>query len=96
MCLDNYSLTKGATQQDLTVSAYVPYAYRNDTIQHLGHLFTFGTSRKGAYSRQGVYLGLAAYFFIEEQLKVQNKTLLVQPNLFRTEIQTAMKIYVYF
>ena len=30
--------------------------YSNDTIYHPGHLFTFGTSRKGAYSRQGAYL----------------------------------------
>lgn len=33
------------------------------------HLFTLGTSREGAYSRQG------AYFFFEEQPIVQNKFL---------------------
>ena len=33
--------------------------YRNDSIQRPGCLFTFGTSREGAYLRQGTY-----FFFI--------------------------------
>ena len=43
---------------------------RIDSIQRPGCLFTFGTSRKGAYSRQGAYL------FFEKQPNVQNKTLI--------------------
>ncbi len=36
--------------------------YRIDSIKRPGRIFTFGTSRKGAYSRQGADSGQGAYF----------------------------------
>ena len=36
---------------------YVINIYHTDSIECLGHLFTFGISREGAYSRQGAYSG---------------------------------------
>ena len=54
----------------------LPKVFRNDSIQPTGaHIFTFGTSGKGAYSRPALITGHGAYFFFEKQPNVQNKIL---------------------
>ena len=41
------------------------WSYHDESILHPGRLFTFDTSREGAYSRQGAYSGQGADFFRE-------------------------------